>query len=67
MKSVGKIEIAESWLPKQTDNIAATGTDETITPKNIPIEQEIAIADKLIDNDSIFWAITYSGRVPKVI
>ena len=39
MKMVGNIIRDDNWLPRYTDKIAATGTDDTTTPKKIPIEQ----------------------------
>lgn len=65
-KTVGKIESAVNWFPRYTDNIAATGTDDTKIPNNIPMEHEIAIPAKLIKSDSEVWTKTYSGRIPIV-
>jgi hypothetical protein len=36
-----------------TDNIAATGMDDTKIPKKIPMEQAIDIPAKLIESESI--------------
>ncbi len=63
---VTKIEIADSWFPIYTDNIAATGTDDNNIPKNIPIEHAIDIPAKLIERESMVLWIMYSGKLPKL-
>lgn len=67
MNNTGKMESAESWLPRYTDKIAATGTEEMVIPNNNPIEHEIAIAAKLIAKDSKRVVITPSVNPPIVI
>ena len=47
-KKTDKIISDDSWLPKYTDKIAATGTEETTTPNRIPIEHVIHIDERII-------------------
>ena len=43
IRTVGNIIIEDTWLPKYTESTADTATELIIVPKNIPIEQAIAI------------------------
>ena len=50
--NVGKSRREDNWDPMYTDKIAAAAIEEMVIPIKTPVEQEIAIIDKLIVNDS---------------
>ena len=64
MKKIGKIINDDNWLPKYTDKIAATGTEEATTPNKIPIEHVIAIEEKLINKYSNVVFKRFSDKLP---
>ncbi len=63
-KKIGKIINDDSWLPKYTDKIAATGTEVITTPNKIPIEHVIAIDEKLIIRYSNVILKRFSDKLP---